>query len=61
MDRFSERGKGQVHQFKMLPPEGYTNNGDTKQQAQKQVCNCNPESAKDQPDNIHDGGQTSCI
>lgn len=45
----------------MLPSEWNANNSDTEEQTEKQMGQHNPETAKDKPDDVHNGRQASGI
>ena len=45
----------------MLSSERYPYNGDAKKDAEKQVRQHNPKTAKDEPDDVHYGRQTTGV
>jgi hypothetical protein len=55
----AEWGKRQECQFEMLFGKWYADDGNSQQNAKKYVAEEDPDAAKDQPDEIHEGGQAA--
>jgi hypothetical protein len=45
----------------MLPAKRDSDNGNTEKKAKEKVCQCDPESTENNPDDVHDGRKASGI